>query len=125
MIRIGPFHIIPPVVARICPGPFFDVDDVVAQLFQAAAHVVFQRVYRRQHANDAKNADGDAQQGKEAAQAVALQLLKGLADAFQNNFVQCLHNTNNANEMVKIRTEGKICAVKKPNPLDESEGFIA
>ena len=53
-----------------------------------------------------------------------IELLERLAYAFQNNFVQCLHNTNSGDRMVKIEAEGKQRAGKKPNPLDESERFI-
>lgn len=80
---VGPLHPFPKILAGVLgPTEFFDINNVVAQLLDRFADIVFQRIDRRFHPDDAENADRDAEQRQETAQFVAHQLRPGLRRAF-------------------------------------------
>ena len=91
--RVRAPHVFPEVLAGIfVPGHFLDVQHIVAQFFDTAANVIFQRIDGRLYADDAKDADGNAQQRKETAEFVPFQLLKCLGDTFENDLDQHHHS---------------------------------
>src|SRR5204863_8514997 len=97
VLRLRSLYISPPGVIRSATGaiiPLVYIDSVSAKTFDFVLDVMFETIYSRQHADNAKNSNGNSEQRKKSAELIFPKLLHSHFKTAAYNLNGSAHGAN-------------------------------